>query len=188
MMMVEKRMSHMLKLSLIGISLLLCTSCVTRTLTIESTPPGARVFMERKDIGTTPITIDIEYGGAREFLLLHEVGETKYAPVRIHHDSEEFFLDTFPFDVLTLIQPIAIERNYLLQVTLEESTLLDLVLDDPKNYVAALLDRADQMRRRAKLLQDSAGEAKAPFLDDGKNAEKSQTEPSPPVDQENSSK
>ncbi|MFT7618553.1 MAG: hypothetical protein ACI97A_002197 [Planctomycetota bacterium] len=157
----------MSKFMLLGATLAMafsCCSCVTRTLTIESDPPGARVLMERKDIGTTPVTFDFEYGGVREFLILHEQGGTKYAPVRIHHDSEEFFLDTFPFDIVSRLQPVSINRDFIVQVTLEESILIDIVQDDESNYVTALMNRAEQLRQRAKIQQEQSGPGNQPLL------------------------
>ncbi len=71
----------------------------------------------------------------------------------MRHDSEEFFLDVFPFDVFARLQPVAIERDFHVHVTLEESRLTDIIIDDEKNYLDALLHRAEQMRERARQVQ-----------------------------------
>ncbi len=150
-------------------ALLLClvaSACAGhRELVIESNPPGARVFMDREDLGRTPVRTAFEYGGVRDFLLLHEEGDTKYAPVRVRQDTSEFFLDQFPFDLLARLTPFETEQEVRISVDLEPSNLVDLVMTDEEGYVKALLDRAEAMRTRARRAQDEGEPAAPPFIE-----------------------
>lgn len=146
--------------------LLLSTAAcsVHRELVIETDPPGARVFMDREAIGLTPIHMPYEYGGVREFLILHEEGETKYAPTRVVQDSSSFFYDQFPFDVLARLLPFRSDETITLSIELEPSRLAEAVMDDEDNYVRALMERAEEMRQRARRLQNEGEPAAPPFL------------------------
>jgi hypothetical protein len=46
-----------------AIALVAATGCVRRTITIKSDPPGARVVLNDKDLGVTPLTEDLEWYG-----------------------------------------------------------------------------------------------------------------------------
>ncbi len=53
-------------------------------MTIRSNPPGARVFLEDKEIGFTPVSTDFTYYGTREITLVKDGYETAtiYQPVK----------------------------------------------------------------------------------------------------------
>jgi hypothetical protein len=145
---------------------LVLPGCLERTLTIVSHPPGARVFMNHEEIGTTPVTVPFSYGGVRELLLLHEnrdEGGVNYKPVHVLQNVETFHYEVFPFDFIAEIQPFTLHDDHTLYFELEASTLVDTVEADPENYIAALMKRADQLRERARDLQES-GPLAAPAL------------------------
>lgn len=48
-----------------------------RRMTINSNPPGARVLVDGKDIGLTPVSMDFLYYGTREITLIKDGYETK---------------------------------------------------------------------------------------------------------------
>jgi hypothetical protein len=50
--------------------------CVQRRLTIRSNPPGAVVYVDNHEIGTTPISTDFIYYGTREIRLVKDGYET----------------------------------------------------------------------------------------------------------------
>jgi hypothetical protein len=61
----------------IGLALLAAgAGCVQRRLMIRSNPPGAVVFIDNEEIGTTPIATDFIYYGAREIRLVKAGYET----------------------------------------------------------------------------------------------------------------
>ncbi len=52
------------------------TGCVRRRLTIRSNPPGALVYVDNQQIGTTPCSVDFTYYGTREIRLVKSGFET----------------------------------------------------------------------------------------------------------------
>lgn len=57
---------------------LLCAApgCVQRRLTVRSNPPGARVYIDNREIGRTPVSTDYVYYGTRQFRLEADGYET----------------------------------------------------------------------------------------------------------------
>lgn len=57
---------------------LLCmaTGCVQRRMTIRSNPPGALVYVDNYEIGTTPVSTDFIYYGKRKIRLVKDGYET----------------------------------------------------------------------------------------------------------------
>lgn len=56
--------------------LLLPTGCVRRRLTVRSNPPGALVYVDNQQIGTTPCSVDFTYYGTRDIRLVKPGFET----------------------------------------------------------------------------------------------------------------
>jgi PEGA domain len=56
--------------------MLLPTGCVRRRLAVRSNPPGALVFVDNQQIGTTPCSVDFTYYGTREIRLVKPGYET----------------------------------------------------------------------------------------------------------------
>ncbi|HWB00443.1 MAG TPA: PEGA domain-containing protein [Pirellulales bacterium] len=52
------------------------TGCVQRRLTIRSNPPGALVYVDNYEIGTTPVSTDYIYYGTRKIELVKDGYET----------------------------------------------------------------------------------------------------------------
>jgi hypothetical protein len=50
--------------------------CVQRRLTIRTNPPGALVYIDDYEIGTTPVSTDYIYYGVREFRVVKDGYET----------------------------------------------------------------------------------------------------------------
>lgn len=57
-------------------AMLLPTGCVRRRLNVRSNPPGAVVFVDNQQIGTTPCSVDFVYYGTREIRLVKPGYET----------------------------------------------------------------------------------------------------------------
>lgn len=57
-------------------AILLPTGCVRRRLAVRSNPPGAVVFVDNQQIGTTPCSVDFTYYGTREIRLIKPGFET----------------------------------------------------------------------------------------------------------------
>ena len=54
------------------------SGCIQRTLTINSEPQGARVFINRREVGETPLNLAFTHYGSHDILLLLK----GYAPYR----------------------------------------------------------------------------------------------------------
>lgn len=63
--------------ALASLCLALCsTGCVQRRFTIRSNPPGALVYIDDYEIGTTPVSTDFLYYGTRKIRLVKDGYET----------------------------------------------------------------------------------------------------------------
>ncbi len=66
-----------LRVWLVGLAILATGSgCVQRRMTIRSDPPGARVYVDDNDIGTTPVSASFTYYGRRKIRLVKDGYET----------------------------------------------------------------------------------------------------------------
>jgi hypothetical protein len=54
------------------VCLLPTTGCVRRRLTIRTTPPGAQVFVDNQEIGTTPCSASYVYYGTRSITVMKD--------------------------------------------------------------------------------------------------------------------
>lgn len=72
------RMSRRLSPALaLALGVLACLpGCVQRRMTIRSNPPGALVYIDDNEIGTTPISTDFVYYGTRKIRLVKDGYET----------------------------------------------------------------------------------------------------------------
>lgn len=52
------------------------SGCVRRRLTVRSNPPGALVYVDNQEIGSTPCSVDFTYYGTREIRLVKSGYET----------------------------------------------------------------------------------------------------------------
>jgi hypothetical protein len=63
-------------LLLVAILVLTPGGCVRRRLNVQSNPPGALVYVDNQQIGTTPCSVDFIYYGTREIRLVKPGFET----------------------------------------------------------------------------------------------------------------
>jgi len=61
---------------LLCVMLLPAGGCVRRRLNVRSNPPGALVYVDNQQIGTTPCSVDFTYYGTREIRLIKPGYET----------------------------------------------------------------------------------------------------------------
>ena len=57
--------------------------CMHRRMTIGSNPAGARVLVDGKDVGMTPVSVDFTYYGTREITLIKDGYETRTLMQRV---------------------------------------------------------------------------------------------------------
>jgi hypothetical protein len=94
-------MSRQLVRITLGMTLLVmfCSGCVERQLTINTTPPGARIWLNDEDMGESPVTTPFKWYGD------YNVRITKpgFQTLHTHRPLEAPWYDTFPFDFLAQI-------------------------------------------------------------------------------------
>jgi len=74
--------------------------CIQRRMTIESEPPGAKVFLDGIDVGSTPVTVPFTSYGWREILLDLDDYQVQKNFVRIRVPLYALFPIDFFTDVL----------------------------------------------------------------------------------------
>lgn len=132
--------------------------CVERTLVVRTVPPGADVVVDLKYVGRTPVEVPFTYGGVHEIILFREkdppeAGGRAWRPVIVQFDTEDVIFDGPVFDYVVDLVPIPITDRKETEVELAPSNLGALVRGDQEGYLAALRERADVLRVRARETQ-----------------------------------
>jgi hypothetical protein len=113
-------------------ALLALPGCVRRTISITSEPTGALVWLNGREIGRTPVSVDFLYYGVYDVQIVAE----GYEPLLTTGKADAPWWDNVPLDFFAEITPgekhSRIEWHYALSPR----------DDDP----AALLERARQLR------------------------------------------
>lgn len=122
----------------LGLMLALCvllTGCVQRRFTIRSNPPGAVVYVDDYEIGTTPVSHDFVYYGTRKIRLVKDGYETLTV------------MQSFPFPWYQIIGLDFITEN-LIPGEIRDERVVDYQLQ-PQVIVPTeqLLGRAENLRR-----------------------------------------
>ncbi len=148
------KMSRQVLRITLGISLLgmFCSGCVERQLTINTTPPGARVFLNDEDIGESPVTATFRWYGDYNV----RISTPGFQTLRTHRPLEGPWYDSFPFDFLAqIVNPKRIIDSY--EWTFELQPRQPMARD-------ALIDRALSLSRQ--MMEDSAVEDAAQNVED----------------------
>jgi hypothetical protein len=130
--------------------LLLPTGCVRRRLNVRSNPPGALVFIDNQQIGTTPCSVDFIYYGTREIRLVKP-----------------------GFETLTVNQPIPMPWYQIPPIDFVSENLVPARIMDHRTVsfdmqpqivvpTEQLLDRANQLRQETQQIAASAPAVVAP--------------------------
>jgi hypothetical protein len=142
---------HLLSLLLLAI---LLPACASRSLTIETKPAGADVYVDGEYIGKSPVKVPFVYGGEREILVYppSNASETKaWHPRRIIYDTTR---NRFDLPVIDLAAEIAGSKDeQKVSVDLKESRLVKNFDVDHDAWCAAVRARANTLRSRAREFQ-----------------------------------
>ena len=85
----------------VALLVVLQAGCVTRRFTIRSNPPGARVYVDDHDVGTTPVSFSYQYYGTRKIRLVKAGYETLTVMQRMPAPWYQYFpLDFFSENVV----------------------------------------------------------------------------------------
>ncbi len=109
--------------------------CVRRRMTIQSNPPGALVYIDDYEIGTTPISTNFTYYGQRKIRLVKDGYETKTVMERVSAPWYQFF----PLDFVT--------ENFIPGEIRDRRTLTYTLQPQAVVPTETVLGRAEQLRR-----------------------------------------
>ena len=123
----------------VALCLLPALGCVQRRLTLRSNPPGALVYIDNYEIGTTPCSTDYTYYGTRRIRLVRDGFET----LEVDQFIPPPWYQLFPLDFVS---------ENLVPYEFRDQRTLDFQLQ-PQMVVPTeqLLHRAEGLRRGAAL-------------------------------------
>ena len=137
-------MTHFKTCLLIGFALTLSTAgCVRRTMTFNTDPQGALVFLNDAEVGRTPVSVDFTYYGDYDIVYRKQ----GYQTVSTNHRIKAPWYQVFPLDFVSeVLIPTEFHDQHDIPVTqLEVETEPDL---------DAIVARAREMRKRTTLADD----------------------------------
>jgi hypothetical protein len=124
--------------SLLLLLALLPTGCVRRRMTIRTNPPGAKVYIDNTEIGTTPVSTNYTYYAARQITLIKDGYRTETVYERMLPHWYE-------------LPPLDFVSENLYPRELRDERVLDFELQ-PQEMVPPekLLGRAENLRNNAR--------------------------------------
>ncbi len=123
----------------IALLVLLCvcqlsTGCVRRRMTVQTSPPGATVYVDDQEIGTTPVSTSFIYYGTRKIQVVKDGYETE----TVLHRMKAPWYQIPPLDFVSEnLVPREIRDDRIVQIEMQPQQVI------PTNV---LLDRAQQLR------------------------------------------
>ena len=92
-----RKVSALGVISCVGILFLVSAGCVQRRMTVRSNPPGALVYVDDYQIGTTPVSTDFVYYGTRKIRLIKD----GYDTLTVQQPFPVPWYEIFPLDFVT---------------------------------------------------------------------------------------
>ncbi|MFM9059822.1 MAG: PEGA domain-containing protein [Planctomycetaceae bacterium] len=121
----------------IALVLALAAGCVQRRMTIRSNPPGALVYVDDYQIGTTPVSHDFVYYGTRKVRLVKDGYET----LTVRQPIPLPWYEIFPLDFVT---------ENLIPWEIRDERVIDLAMQPASTEPAeSVVARAEQARLAA---------------------------------------
>jgi hypothetical protein len=120
--------------AMLGLLMVGCvaTGCVRRTITITTAPPAAMVWLNDREIGRSPVSVDFDYYGTYDVRLQH----ADYEPMMTSGEAKAPLWDTVGLDLVAEILPFTLHSRVEWHYVLEPSR------EDPE----ALVGRARRLR------------------------------------------
>ena len=115
------------------------TGCVRRRMTIRSNPPGALVYVDDYEIGTTPVSTSFVYYGTRKIRLV----KSGYETLTVYQRFDPPWYEWFPIDFVS---------ENLIPWELRDVRTIDFQLV-PQRIVPTeeLLQRGENLRQRRRM-------------------------------------
>jgi hypothetical protein len=111
--------------------------CVEQSLSVNSNPPGALVYLNDQEVGRTPVNRDFTWYGDYDVQLRLEGYET----LKTHKQIEAPLWNWVPFDLVANLLPFTFRDHQEMSFTLRP-------LDPSKDQPAGLLSRASDLRNQ----------------------------------------
>lgn len=127
---------------------ILC-GCVLRTLTINSEPPGAMVYLDDEPIGETPVTTTFTYYGTRKITLekVDTEGRLLYERKVVYEKIKPPFYQILPLDFFSeIVIPMKLKDEHYFNYQLEP--LKPLPRQERQEMV---IQNAKELRERLKV-------------------------------------
>ncbi len=125
-----------------GLSLLALTGCVDRKIRITSEPPGARVWLNDTEIGTTPAEADFRFYGRYDVRLEKAGYEPLWTDKKAYAPVWQYPGIDLAADLIPLRFDDTVEWHFDLEPSLETTT-------EPAALRNDLVERASELRERA---------------------------------------
>ncbi len=122
------------------------SGCVLRSLTIDSEPPGAMVYLDDEPIGETPVTTTFTYYGTRKIRLekTDAEGRLLYERKVAYEKIKPPLYQVFPFDFFSeLVIPTTIKDEHYITYQLEPLKQLP-----KKEHQEKVIKNAGELRER----------------------------------------
>ena len=118
-----------------AIAVAVATGCIARTVTVESTPPGAEVRLNGQSVGRTPVTVPFRHYGVYRV----EVRKSGFETLEVEEPLVAPVYARFPLCIFTeLLWPARIRDDRYLSYELEKPRTPERT---------GLLERADEAFR-----------------------------------------
>ncbi|MFA5865260.1 MAG: PEGA domain-containing protein [Phycisphaerae bacterium] len=106
----------MLRRFLILLFLIGVVGCVERTITINSEPKGALVYLNDKEVGRTPVTVPFQWYGDYDVILRKD----GFEPLKTHNKVVQPWYEYIPADIFAeLFYPGTIHDDHLWEFELK---------------------------------------------------------------------
>ncbi len=128
---------------LIALMCFTATGCVRRTISITSEPTGALVWLNGREVGRTPVTVDFLYYGEYDVQLVAD----GFEPLITTGKADAPIWDVVPFDLVSEVTPGEKHSRIAWHYQMMPRN------DDPQ----LLLERARELR--GKIQEEDAGKA-----------------------------
>lgn len=131
-------------------AVIMAAGCVQRRMTIRSNPPGALVYVDDYQLGTTPVSHDFVYYGTRKIRLVKDGYET----LTVRQPFPVPWYEIFPLDFVT---------ENLIPWEIRDERVVELAMQPAASTPPELVvSRAEQVRLAAGSLPPAAAQSVAP--------------------------
>jgi hypothetical protein len=124
-------------LGLLAATMLLAGGCVRRTITVRSSPPGALVWVNDREVGRTPVDVEFQHYGTYDVRLELE----GYEPLSTSGHASPPWWDVVGPDLVAELLPVQLHSDVQWEYQLEPAAAAD----------PGLVDRARELRRSAEV-------------------------------------